>query len=154
MYFKSILPNFSSNFSIPSISLLPTTFELTLRAVDYPLVLKLLNLQIFPPWYSIAFVYYFKAFSKGKHVNWLCFITLLSSEGSISSPERYSCLSILTDNKADIPAASWNFSSLILSSIVMIIFKIFSKRFFLKYEELSDVRVASTNKKFCSLFFF
>ena len=154
MYFKSILPNFSSNFSIPSISLLPTAFELTLRAVDYPLALKLLNLQTFPPWYSIAFLYYFKAFSKGKHVNLVCFIILLSSEGSISSPERYSYLSILTDNKADVLAASWNFSSLILSSTAMIILKSFSKRFFLKYEELSDVKVASTNKKFCSSFFF
>ena len=40
-----------------------------------------------------------------------------------------------------------NFSSLILSSIVVINFYILSKRFFPKRRELSDLRVASINNK-------
>ena len=55
------------------------------------------------------------------------------------------------DDKADIFAASLvisycNFSSQILSSIVMISFYIVSKRFTLKREGLSDVRVTSITK--------
>ena len=55
-------------------------------------------------------------------------------------------------NNADIFAASllilyYIFSSLIVSSIVMISFYILSKRFFLKPEELSDARVVSIIKK-------
>ena len=40
-----------------------------------------------------------------------------------------------------------NFSSPILSSMVMINFYILSTRFFLKYKGLSDVRVVSITKK-------
>ena len=39
-----------------------------------------------------------------------------------------------------------SFSTLILSSIVIISFYILSKRFFLKREELTDVRVVSITK--------
>ena len=70
---------------------------------------------------------------------------------NICSPVRYWYLSILRENYADIFAPSLlisycSFSSLILSSIVMINF-ILSKRFFLKREELSDARVVSITKK-------
>ena len=70
---------------------------------------------------------------------------------NISSPVRYWYLSILRENYADIFAPSLlisycSFSSLILSSIVMINY-ILSKRFFLKREELSDARVVSITKK-------
>ena len=56
------------------------------------------------------------------------------------------------DDNADIFAALrlisyCSFSSLILSSIAMISFYIFSKRLFLKHEGLSDARVASITEK-------
>ena len=70
----------------------------------------------------------------------------------ISSPVRYSYLSIFPDNKADIFAASQltshcNFSSLILSLLVMISFYIVSERFFPKRKGLPDARVAFITKK-------
>ena len=69
----------------------------------------------------------------------------------ISSPVRNSYLSILPDDNADIFAAYLlisycRFSTLILSSIVMISFYILSKGLFLKHEELSDARVVSITK--------
>ena len=75
-------------------------------------------------------------------------------ESNISSPVRYSCISILSDDNVNIFSASLlisccSFSSLILSSIVMISFYILSKRFFLKREGLSAARVASIIKKGC-----
>ena len=77
---------------------------------------------------------------------------VLLSYGNVSSPVRCSYLSILPYDNADIFTVSllisyWSFSSLILSSIVMINFYIVSKRFFLKREELSDGRVVSITKK-------
>ena len=73
-------------------------------------------------------------------------------EGSISSPVRYSFLSTLPDNNAGIFGASlliwyYSFSSQILSSIVMISFYIFFKRFFQKRKGLSGERVVSITKK-------
>ena len=70
----------------------------------------------------------------------------------ISLPVKNSCLSILPEDNADIFVASllifyFIFSSLMLSSIVMISFYILPKRFFLKHEELSDARVVLINKK-------
>ena len=61
-------------------------------------------------------------------------------------------MSILPDDNADIFSPSlviscYSFSSLALSSIAMISFYILSKRFFLKCEGLSDVRVASITKQ-------
>ena len=65
----------------------------------------------------------------GEFLKLTWFITRLSSEGSISSPVKYSFLSIFSDDKADIFAASLlishcNFPSLTVSSIVMTSFYI------------------------------
>ena len=81
-----------------------------------------------------------------------CSISLHWSWGSISSPARYSYLSIFSDDNADIFAASLlisycSFLSLILSSIVPISFYIPSTRFFPKRNGLFDARVASITKK-------
>ena len=106
----------------------------------------------FCPWSSIVFLYFSEAFPQEENVNLACLFTLLWSEGSMSWHVRNSYLSILHDDNAYVFAASMlisycTFSSLILSSIVMIIFYILSKRFFLKREGLSDARVASIIKK-------
>ena len=90
----------------------------------------------FLPWSSIVLLRFSKALSRGEYVNFACSITLLWSEGSISSPVRYSYLSILPDDKTDNFAAFMlisycNYSSLILPLIFIIIFYILSKRFFL-----------------------
>ena len=84
-------------------------------------------------------------------MNLACSIILLWSDGNISSLVRNSDLSILPDDNAGIFAASllilhFSFSSLILSSIVLINFYILSKRFFLKREEFSDARGVSITK--------
>ena len=80
------------------------------------------------------------------------FIFWLRLEANISSPVRYSYLLIFLHDNADIFAAFllisyWRFLSLILSSIVMISFCIFSKTFFLKCERLFNATVASITKK-------
>ena len=66
-----------------------------------------------------------KVFPKQQWVNLACSIILVWSEGKISSPLRYSSLSIFPDDNADIFAASLlisncSFSSLIFPSIYMI----------------------------------
>ena len=48
----------------------------------------------FSIWSSIAFVYFFKVFPKEKYINLACSIIWLWSDGNISSPVRYSYLSI------------------------------------------------------------
>ena len=78
------------------------------------------------------FVCLSKAFPKGEYENLACSITCLSLEDNISSPVRYSYLSILPDDNANVFAASLlisygSFSSLILSSIAMISFYVFLK---------------------------
>ena len=93
------------------------------------------------------FIYLSNALPRGEYVNLACSIILLWSD-SISSAVSYSYLSILRGDNADIFAASQSksycsFSSLILSSTVMIKFYIAFKRFSLKCEELSDARVVS-----------
>ena len=65
---------------------------------------------------------------------------------------RYSFLSILPDDNADTLAASLlisncSFSSLILSSIVMVSVHIPSERLFLKGKGLSDAKEASITKE-------
>ena len=60
---------------------------------------------------------------------------------------------MFADDRADIFDASlslsyYSFSSLILSANFTISFYILSKRFFLKYKELSDARVTITKKGF------
>ena len=106
----------------------------------------------FFPCSSFVFVCFSKAFRNGEYANLACSITLLWSVGSISSPARYSYVSIFPDDNADTFTASllisyYCFSSLILSSIFMISFYILSTRFFLKRKGLSDARVASIIKK-------
>ena len=104
------------------------------------------------PWSSIVFIGFSNALPWGEYVNVPCSIILLWSNGNISSPWRYSYLSILLDDNAYISVVSLlisycNFKSLILSSIAMIIFYILAKRFFLKHEELSNAKVVSLTKK-------
>ena len=65
---------------------------------------------------------------------------------------KYSYLSILPDDNANIFAASLfisycSFSSLIWSSVVMASFYVISKRFFLKHNLLSDARLQSFIKR-------
>ena len=92
------------------------------------------------------------ALPSGECVSFACSIILLWSDDNISSPVRYSYLSIFPDGYADIFATSLlisycSFSSLILSSIVLINFYIVSKRLFLKREKLSDGTVVSITEK-------
>ena len=112
---------------------------------------------------SIIFISFSNALLRGEYVNLACSIILLWPDGNISSLARYSNLSILPHDNADIFAVFpliWCCccSSLILifvSSVVMINFYIVSKRFFLTREELPDTRVVSIIKKeyfFSSLF--
>ena len=72
-------------------------------------------------------------------------------DSNIYSPVRYSHLSLLREDNADIFAAfvlisHWSLSSLILSSIVVISFYFLPKRFFRKCERLFNVRVVSITK--------
>ena len=91
-------------------------------------------IYIYTYWW-IVFIYFSKAFPKGGWVNLACFIICFWLDGNTSLPVRYSCLSNLPYNKADISAASLLISycclsSLIWSSIVMILLyieRIFSK---------------------------
>ena len=106
----------------------------------------------FTPWSSIVFICFSNAMPRGENVKFARSIILLWSDGNISLPVRYFYLSILHDDKANIFAASLltpycSFSSLILSSIVMISFYNLSKKVFLKHEEFSDVRVVLITKK-------
>ena len=85
--------------------------------------------------------------AKGEYVNLAWSIICLSLEDNISLPMRYSYLSIFPDHNADIFYSSLlvsycSFSSIILSSIVMISFYILSKTFFPKRKRLSYARVA------------
>ena len=98
----------------------------------------------------LRLVCFSKAFPEGEYANLADYIIYLSLECKISSPVRYSYLSIVTDDNADTFAASLlvsycSFSSLILSSVVS--YYILSKRFFLKRKGLFDARVASITKK-------
>ena len=60
----------------------------------------------FFPCSSIVFVCFSKTFSKRGYANLACSITFLWSRGIISSPVRYSYLSVFPDYNADIFAAS------------------------------------------------
>ena len=86
----------------------------------------------FSPFLLIVFVCFSEDFPNRDYVNLACSIIFLWLEGNISSPGRYSYLSVFPDDNADIFAASllisyYNFSSLILLSSVMIIFYILSE---------------------------
>ena len=95
----------------------------------------------------IVVICFWKAFPEGEWVNLGCSIIWLWSPVrycNVSSPVRYSYLSNLPDDNADIAVSLLifycNFSSVILSSIVITIFYILSKRC-LKHKGLSDARV-------------
>ena len=110
------------------------------------------SINLFIPWSSVIFICFSNALPSGKYVNLACSIILLWSDGNISSLVRNLYLSILPDDNTDtFPAflsiSHCSFSSLILSSIVVISFYIRSKRFYLKHEELSDTRIVSITKK-------
>ena len=101
---------------------------------------------------SIGFVCFSKAFPNGEYLNLACSIIFLSLEGNIFSPVRNYYLSTFSDDNADIFAvflliSYCKFSSLTLSSIVMINFYILSKRLCLTCKRLSDARLSSINKK-------
>ena len=87
-----------------------------------------------PTWFfpcpPIVFICLSNALPRAEYVSFACSIILLWSDGNISSPVRYSYLSILPDDNADIFAASL--------LILYYSFYILSKRFFLKREDLSD----------------
>ena len=104
------------------------------------------------PWSSIVFACFSNVLLRGEYGNFSCSFILLWSEDSISTLVRYSYSLILPGDNADIFAAFLlisycNFSSLILSSVVMTNFYIVSKRFFLKRGALFDERVVSITKK-------
>ena len=106
----------------------------------------------FLPCSSTDFVCFWKYFPNEKSLNLACSIICIWLEGNVSSPVGYSYLTIFPDDNADIFAASplmscYNFSSLILSSIVMIACYILCKRFFLKHKGWSVTRVVSITKK-------
>ena len=60
----------------------------------------------FLPWSLIVFICFSIALPRGEYVNLACSIILLWSDGNISSPVRYSYLSVLSDDNGDIFAAS------------------------------------------------
>ena len=94
----------------------------------------------FSPWSSIIFICSSNALPRVKHENLACSITLFWAGGNISLPIRYSYLSILPDDEADIFAASLLISycsfSYLISLSIIITFYILSKRVFLKREGL------------------
>ena len=96
---------------------------------------------MFFPCSPIVFICFSNALQSGKYVSLACSIILLWSYGNISSPGRYSYLSIWPDDNADIVAASLSISYCSFN------FYILSKIFFLKREELSDARVVWITKK-------
>ena len=105
-----------------------------------------LLLFVFLSRFSIVFICFSKAFPKGEKVNLACSITLFRLEGNFSSPVRYPYWSMLPDDNSDIFAAFllilyYILSSLILSSIFMISFCIFSRRFFVKRDEFTHEQV-------------
>ena len=101
---------------------------------------------------SIVFLCFSKTFPRGEYKSLACSVVLFLSEGIISFSVRYIYLSILLDVNKDVFAASlftsyYSFSSLILSSIVVISFYIFFIKLFLKCKLLSEERVVSFTEK-------
>ena len=68
--------------------------------------------------YLIVFGCFSKAFPDEEYVNIACSIICFLLEGNISSPVRYTYLSILPDDKADIFAASLLISYCSASSLI------------------------------------
>ena len=138
------IKSFKFGGNIPSICFI--SFSLLERSMDFKA----------PTYFPVCFS---TTFPKGEYGNLGFSNFFLRLEDNTYSTERYSYLSIFPDDNADIFAASQlisycSFSSLSLSSTVMISFNILSKRFFLKCEELFDERVAQITKKkwFCRTF--
>ena len=103
----------------------------------------------FSPWSLTVLICFSNVLPRREYVSLFFSITLLWSDGNAFSPVKASYLSILP---YQIFAASWlilhcTFSSVTLSSVVMINFYILSKRLFLKSEELSDAWEVSITKK-------
>ena len=101
------------------------------------------------PVFSVCFS---KFFTQREHVNLACSIICLRLEGNISSPVRYSYLSIFPDINVYIVAAFLltsycSFLSLVLPSVVIISFYILFRRFFLKRKGLPDAIVVLVTKK-------
>ena len=82
-------------------------------------------------WSSIVFACFYKAFSNREYRDLACSVILLWSDGSISLPVKYSCVSIFPD-LLFFYCFSVNtilcFSSLVLSSVAVISFYILSKK--------------------------
>ena len=102
--------------------------------------------------FLLLLIFFLNVLPSGEYVNLVCSVILPWWDGNIFSPVKYSYLSILPENNADVFAASLlmlygSFLSWCLSSIVMINFYILPKRLFLKREELSDERAVSITKK-------
>ena len=102
-------------------------------------LLSLIAFICFSPSTSVDFICFSHASTRGEYVNLACSIILPWSGGNASSPTRYSYLSILHDDRADIFAASLLISYYIFSDTL---FKIF----FLKCKGFSDARVVSISK--------
>ena len=156
-FFRSFISKFFNNFFFffecvkDAFSLLYLTLKtlfhhyislVVSHALQVLLFVFLLDRQLF------LFVFS-NALPRGEYVN-VAFI-LLWSDDNVSAPVTYSYLSIFPDDNADTFAASLLisyciYSSIILSSTVMINFYILSKRFFLKRKRLSDAKVVSITK--------
>ena len=92
------------------------------------------------------FLFDFSKLFLKEYVNAAYFTTLLSSDSHISSPVRYSYLSLFPDQNPDTFDASLlisycSFPSQTLSSIDIISFYIYSKRFSLRHEGFSSARI-------------
>ena len=111
-------------------------------------------LYFFSLWSLIVLICFTNALPRGEYVNLGCSITLFWLGSSISSPGRYSYLSIFPEDNVDDFDASLsipycNFSSLNFSLIFVVSFYIISERFLFKRKGLSNIRVASITKKEC-----
>ena len=100
------------------------------------------------PCSSIAYTCFSNALTSWEHENLASSFSLCCCVGNISSPVRYSCLSILPEDNADIFTATLsmsycNFSALILTSIIVTIYCTSSNRFFEKCNGSSDRGVVS-----------
>ena len=114
-----------------------STSSFSCSSIVFFVVVVVVLFFCFSPWYSIASACFWKFFPEGEYVNLACSITLLWSEGSISSPLRYSDLSTFLDGNVDFFAAyllisCYSFSSLTLLSVVMISVYSLCERFLLK----------------------
>ena len=83
---------------IPSVHFVSSLFFYALKAFKAS--------KYFIPWSLIVFICFSNALSRGEYEDFACSIILIWSDGNLSSPVRYSYLSILPDNNTNIFAAS------------------------------------------------